>query len=119
VLCGLRWRDVDFDTGWLRVGEAKTDAGTRQICLRPALKAALERVRRARRPPANRSTKPDSRNAPGVIRTRDLPLRRPFLAWSGLSWRSPKWLYCWRFAYPAQGRMWPNGVGHVCTLFAP
>jgi integrase len=47
-LCGLRWRDVDLDTGWLRVGEAKTDAGTRQIRLRPALKAELERVRRAR-----------------------------------------------------------------------
>jgi integrase len=47
-LCGLRWRDADLDAGWLRVGEAKTDAGTRQIRLRPALKGELERIRRAR-----------------------------------------------------------------------
>lgn len=47
-LCGLRWRDVDLDARWLRVGEAKTDAGTRRIRLRPALEAELERVRHAR-----------------------------------------------------------------------
>ena len=38
----------DLDAGWLRVGEAKTDAGIRQIRLRPALKAELERIRSAR-----------------------------------------------------------------------
>lgn len=37
-----------LDAGWLRVGEAKTDAGTRQIRLRPTLKAELEPIRRAR-----------------------------------------------------------------------
>lgn len=48
LACGLRWRDVDLNAGWLRVGEAKTDAGTRRISLRPALKAELERIRSAR-----------------------------------------------------------------------
>ncbi len=46
-LCGLRWRDADLDAGWLRVEEAKTDAGTRQIRLRPVLKIELERIRGA------------------------------------------------------------------------
>jgi integrase len=47
-LCGLRWRDVDLDAGWLQVGEAKTDAGTRRIKLRGALRADLTRVRALR-----------------------------------------------------------------------
>ena len=44
-LCGLRWRDVDLDSGWLHVGEAKTDAGTRRIKARGALRAELARLR--------------------------------------------------------------------------
>lgn len=43
-LCALRWRDVDLEAGWLRVGEAKTDAGTRRIKVRGALNAELTRV---------------------------------------------------------------------------
>ena len=27
-LCSLRWRDVDLASGWLTVGESKTDAGS-------------------------------------------------------------------------------------------
>ena len=33
-LLQLRWRDVDLAAGWLRVGEAKTDAGTRRVKIR-------------------------------------------------------------------------------------
>jgi integrase len=44
-LCGLRWRDVDLESGWLHIGEAKTDAGTRRIKIRGALKAELARIR--------------------------------------------------------------------------
>jgi integrase len=47
-LCGLRWRDVDLGAGWLQVGEAKTDAGTRRIKIRGALTAELTRVRALR-----------------------------------------------------------------------
>src|SRR5205807_4066199 len=44
-LCNLRWRDVDLAAGWLRVGEAKTDAGTRKVKLRGALRDVLLRMR--------------------------------------------------------------------------
>ncbi len=45
---GLRWRDVDLAAGWLRVNEAKTDAGAgRRIKLRPALRDELARVKPA------------------------------------------------------------------------
>ena len=43
-LCALRWRDVDLEAGWLLVGEAKTDAGTRRIKIRGALNAGLTRA---------------------------------------------------------------------------
>lgn len=43
-LCALRWRDVDLEAGWLQVGEAKTDAGSRRIKVRGALNAELTRV---------------------------------------------------------------------------
>jgi len=43
-LCALRWRDVDLEAGWLLVGEAKTDAGTRRIKIRGALNAELTRA---------------------------------------------------------------------------
>ena len=37
----LRWRDVDLASGWLTVGESKTDAGRRKVKLRPVLRDAL------------------------------------------------------------------------------
>lgn len=40
-LLSLRWRDVDLGAGWLRVGEAKTDAGTRRVKIRGALRDEL------------------------------------------------------------------------------
>jgi integrase len=43
-LCELRWRDMDIRGEWLHVGEAKTDAGTRRIKIRGALKAELVRM---------------------------------------------------------------------------
>lgn len=36
---------LDLDAGWLRVGEVKTDAGTRRIKIRGALRAELARLR--------------------------------------------------------------------------
>ncbi len=39
--CQLRWRDVDLANGRLRVGEAKTDAGVREVDLLPALRDEL------------------------------------------------------------------------------
>jgi integrase len=43
-LCALRWRDVDLASGWLRVGEAKTDAGRRRVKIRGALRDELVSV---------------------------------------------------------------------------
>lgn len=40
-LLELRWRDVDLASGWLRVGEAKTEAGRRKVKLRPLLRDEL------------------------------------------------------------------------------
>ena len=40
-LLTLRWRDVDLAGGWLRVGEAKTDAGIRRVKIRGALRDEL------------------------------------------------------------------------------
>ena len=40
-LLSLRWRDADLGAGWLRVGEAKTDAGTRRVKIRGALRDEL------------------------------------------------------------------------------
>ena len=40
-LLELRWRDVDLATGWLTVGEAKTNAGRRRVKIRPALRDEL------------------------------------------------------------------------------
>ncbi len=44
-LCALRWRDVDLASGWLHVGEAKTDAGRRRVKIRSALRGELASVR--------------------------------------------------------------------------
>jgi integrase len=40
-LLALRWGDVDLAAGRLRVGHAKTDAGRRDITLRPVLRDVL------------------------------------------------------------------------------
>jgi integrase len=40
-LLTLRWRNVDLAGGWLRVGEAKTDAGIRRVKIRGALRDEL------------------------------------------------------------------------------
>lgn len=44
-LLALRWRDVDLESGWLTIGESKTDAGRRRVKLRPALRHELSTVR--------------------------------------------------------------------------
>jgi integrase len=54
-LCALRWRDVDLASGWLRVGDAKTDAGRRRVKVRGALRDELLTARAARA-----STDPDT-----------------------------------------------------------
>jgi integrase len=41
----LRWRDVDLASGWLRVGESKTDAGRRRVKIRGRLRDELLAVR--------------------------------------------------------------------------
>jgi integrase len=48
-LCGLRERDLDLASGWLGVGEAKTDAGRRKVKVRGALRDELLALR-GRRP---------------------------------------------------------------------
>ena len=57
-LLSLRWRDADLGAGWLRVGEAKTDAGTRRVKIRGALRDELEGSRPARAGPRTRSCSP-------------------------------------------------------------
>ena len=51
----LRWRDVDLAGGRLRVGEAKTNAGVREVELLPALRDELteHKVNAARSGPAD------------------------------------------------------------------
>jgi len=44
-LLALRWRDVDLATGWLTVGQSKTDAGRRRVKLRGALRDDLAALR--------------------------------------------------------------------------
>jgi integrase len=45
-MLSLRWRNVDLATGWLTVGESKTDAGRgRRVKIRGALRDELARVR--------------------------------------------------------------------------
>jgi integrase len=46
--CSLRWRDVDLEGGWLRVVQSKTDAGTRKVKIRGALRDELLAVRSRR-----------------------------------------------------------------------
>jgi integrase len=41
----LRWRDVDTGSGWLTVGESKTDAGRRRVRVRGRLRDELLQVR--------------------------------------------------------------------------
>ena len=44
-LCAMRWRHVDLAAGWLTVGESKTDAGSRRVKLRGALRDELLALR--------------------------------------------------------------------------
>lgn len=44
-LCALRWRHVDLASGWLTVGDSKTDAGRRKVKIRGALRDELLSVR--------------------------------------------------------------------------
>jgi len=44
-LLALRWRHVDLAGGWLTITEAKTDAGTRKVKIRGALRDELLTVR--------------------------------------------------------------------------
>jgi integrase len=46
-LLDLRWRDVDLAVGRLRVGEAKTEAGVRDVTIRAALRDVLVSVKMA------------------------------------------------------------------------
>jgi integrase len=46
-VCSLRWRDVDLAGGWLKVAQAKTDAGTRKVKIRGALRDELLSARPA------------------------------------------------------------------------
>ncbi|MCW2951025.1 MAG: integrase family protein [Conexibacter sp.] len=46
--CELRWRDVDLASGRITVGRAKTDAGMREVDIRPALRDELLAYRAAR-----------------------------------------------------------------------
>lgn len=74
-LLSLRWRDVDLASGWLRVGEAKTDAGTRRVKIRGALRDELA-VLKAREggPPAGLvfATPTGRAHSPSNIRNRVL-----------------------------------------------
>lgn len=49
-LLDLRWRDVDLANGRLHVGDAKTEAGQREVTIRPALRAVLVWLKADRRP---------------------------------------------------------------------
>ncbi|MDQ3647474.1 MAG: site-specific integrase [Actinomycetota bacterium] len=44
-LAALRWHDVDLASGWLHVGDAKTDAGRRRVKVRGALRDELASVK--------------------------------------------------------------------------
>lgn len=75
-LCALTWAQVDLATGWLHVGEAKTDAGAdRRIKIRGALRDELASLR-ADRPAAPDSfvfaTSTGGRPSPDNIRNRVL-----------------------------------------------
>ncbi len=48
-LLALRWRDVDLASGRLRIRAAKTDAGQRDVTLRPALRDVLADLKAATR----------------------------------------------------------------------
>ncbi|MGO9487852.1 MAG: tyrosine-type recombinase/integrase, partial [Solirubrobacteraceae bacterium] len=44
-LCSLRWRSVDLAGGWVMVEDSKTDAGTRKVKIRGALRGELQALR--------------------------------------------------------------------------
>jgi integrase len=49
-MLALRWKDVDLASGWLTVGDAKTDAGRRKVKIRGVLRDELLGVRQRRLP---------------------------------------------------------------------
>ncbi len=49
-MLALRWKDVDLASGWLTVGDAKTDAGRRKVKIRGVLRDELLGVRQRRIP---------------------------------------------------------------------
>ena len=73
-LLELRWRDVDLAHGWIHVGQAKTDAGIRQVRIRPALARDLashrERARAAVPADLVFATATGRRHSPSNIRLR-------------------------------------------------
>ena len=69
-LLSLRWRDVDLAAGWLKVGEAKTDAGTRRVKIRGALRDELGALK------ARTGGDPDALVFPTSNRQADLPVQR-------------------------------------------
>lgn len=75
-LLDLRWRDVDLANGRLRVGDAKTDAGRRDVRLRPALRDELAALKARRRhtPSTGRvfGTVAGERQSPSNVRQRVL-----------------------------------------------
>ena len=75
-LCGLRERDLDLASGWLGVGESKTDAGRRKIKVRGALRDELLALRGRRAGAASTAyvfpTRTGARMSPDNFRTRVL-----------------------------------------------
>jgi integrase len=72
-LCSLRWRDVDLASGWLHVGEAKTDAGRRRVKIRGALRDELLNISDSQSPEAFVfGTSAGGRQSPNNFRSRVL-----------------------------------------------
>lgn len=72
-LLGLGWRDVDLAGGWLRVGEAKTGAGTRRVKIRGALRDELAALKVGAEPGGLVFATPTGRrHSPSNIRNRVL-----------------------------------------------
>jgi integrase len=59
-LLALRWRDLDLASGWLTVGDSKTDAGRRRVKIRGALRDDLVALRARREDRPGRLRVPDA-----------------------------------------------------------
>jgi integrase len=113
--CGLRWRDVDLANGRMRVGEAKTDAGVRDVDLVPALADELA-TWKARAPRARPSDFVFA-TATGRRPSRDNPRDRVFGA---ATKRAAKALDEAKVDVPLPEGLTPHGMRHTCCslLFA-